>query len=453
MTDEHEKDFDKIERLSHEFTKKWESFFNGIWEEVKESTTENIEYNIKKAWQKQDKEFYIHYIKKAYDIGEKRAKSIIEQVFTDEENNVNIRIGIEREDIQEELLNNALLKVSKMEQTTIDEIRKILAKGYEQGESWKEQKKNIEKKIKNPVRAEMIAITELGFAYNTSTKNTYRGAGASKVAWHASLDLKTCDGCRALHGKVFDVDKAPDNPLHPRCRCTWLPVFSERKVGNFDNSSNMQYNNSEKQNTFKGKKREQNNEVYNIRIHKNVSEKEVEREIEIVKETFAEMPEKVQKTLRDGTIIEIGQEGTSQYDYNNDVMYIAKGANKKQVRHETGHMIDNKLMNQQKVEQLKRDILGEVTIDDIYIDTTTYTDNLDRPVKVCFLKNEALLTEYQGRVYHCESELEAFYFDGEFKYEKMWDFISEPYELYFRDATKLQRECPKLYEYIKEVIE
>ena len=70
-----------------------------------------------------------------------------------------------------------------------------------------------------------------------------------------------------------------------------------------------------------------------------------------------------------------------------------------------------------------------------------------------FLKNEALLTEYQGRVYHCESELEAFYFDGEFKYEKMWDFISEPYELYFRDATKLQRECPKLYEYIKEVIE
>jgi len=84
LTDEHEKDFDKIERLSHEFTKKWESFFNGIWEEVKESTTENIEYNIKKAWQKQDKEFYIHYIKKAYDIGEKRAKSIIEQVFTDE---------------------------------------------------------------------------------------------------------------------------------------------------------------------------------------------------------------------------------------------------------------------------------------------------------------------------------------------------------------------------------
>ncbi len=34
-------------------------------------------------------------------------------------------------------------------------------------------------------------------------------------------------------------------------------------------------------------------------------------------------------------------------------MYIAKGANKKQVRHETGHMVDNKLMSQERVEQLK----------------------------------------------------------------------------------------------------
>ena len=340
-----------------------------------------------------------------------------------------------------------------MKQTTIEEIRKILAKGYEQGESWKEQKKKIENKIKNPVRAEMIAITELGFAYNTSTKNTYRGAGASKVAWHASLDLKTCDGCRALHGKVFDIDKAPDNPLHPRCRCTWLPVFSERKVGNFDNSSNMQYNNSEKQNTFKGKKREQNNEVYNIRIHKNVSEKEVEREIEIVKETFAEMPEKVKRALK-STIVEIGQEGTSQYDYNNDVMYIAKGANKKQVRHETGHMVDNKLMSQERVEQLKREILGEIVSDDIYIDETTYIDNLGRPVKVCFLKNEALLTEYQGRIYKCDDPIKAFGWDsGEFKYERLWDFISEPYELYMRDKKELQRKCPKLYDYIKEVVE
>ena len=239
LTDEHEKDFEEIERLSKEFTKKWKSFFNGIWEEVKESTTETIENNIKKAWQNQDKKFYISYLKSAYDLGKKRAQSIVEQAFTDDEKdnekNIHIRIGIEKDDIAEELLNNGLLRVSKMEQTTIEEIRKILANGYEQGESWKEQKKKIENKIKNSVRAEMIAITELGHAYNESTKNTYKGAGASKVVWHASLDLKTCEVCRSLHGQVFTINEAPDNPLHPRCRCTWLPVFSERKSRSFDN--------------------------------------------------------------------------------------------------------------------------------------------------------------------------------------------------------------------------
>ena len=123
---EDEQDFDEIERLSKEFTQKWEYFFRGIWEDVKQSSAENIESNIKKAWQKQDKKFYMEYIKKAYDLGEKRAQSITEQVLQDDILPPENGIGIEREDIQQELLNNALSRVSKMEQTTIEDVRKIL---------------------------------------------------------------------------------------------------------------------------------------------------------------------------------------------------------------------------------------------------------------------------------------------------------------------------------------
>ena len=65
---------------------------------------------------------------------------------------------------------------------------------------------------------------------------------------YASIDIKTCDTCRTLHGQVFDIDNAPDNPAHPRCRCTWLPVFSEN--GSFDNSHDIKYNNNEKQNVL-----------------------------------------------------------------------------------------------------------------------------------------------------------------------------------------------------------
>ncbi len=235
LTDELKQDFDEIERLSREFTQKWKSFFSGIWESVKQSTAENIEYNIKEAWQKQDKGFYISYLKKAYDLGKKRAESITEQVLQDDISVPKNNIGIEKNDIYEELLENSLDRVSEMEKNTIEQVRKILAEGYQEGEGWKELKNKIEKIVKNPARAEMIAITELGYAYNTSTKNTYKGAGAKKVAWHASIDIKTCDTCRSLHGQVFDIDNAPDNPAHPRCRCTWLPVFSEGNSRNFDN--------------------------------------------------------------------------------------------------------------------------------------------------------------------------------------------------------------------------
>ena len=232
LTDELKQDFDEIERLFKEFTQKWKSFFSGIWESVKQSTAENIEYNIKEAWQKQDKGFYMEYIKNAYDLGKKRAENITEQVLQDDISVPKNDIGIEKNDIYEELLENSLDRVSEMEKNTIEQVRKILAEGYQEGEGWKELKNKIEKIVKNPARAEMIAITELGFAYNMSTKNTYKGAGAKKVAWHASIDIKTCDTCRSLHGQVFDIDNAPDNPAHPRCRCTWLPVFSEGKRQN-----------------------------------------------------------------------------------------------------------------------------------------------------------------------------------------------------------------------------
>ncbi len=230
-------------------------------------------------------------------------------------------------------------------------------------------------------------------------------------------------------------------------------VLGRKEVGSFDNFQEIKYN-SDKWNDMKKKVKQEYSKPYIIQIDENATEQEVQKEIEIVKETFAEMPKKVQTALKNGTVIKIGREGTSGYDYNNDIMFIAKGANKKQVRHETGHMVDNKLMSQKKVESLKREILGEVTTYDIDIDETTFYDNLGNPVKVFLLRNEALISEYQGRVYGIKDDvLEAFDFvNGDFKYENMWDFISEPYELYFSDKAKLQKKCPKLYDYIKEVI-
>lgn len=39
--------------------------------------------------------------------------------------------------------------------------------------------------------------------------------------WKAVLDLKTCEGCRSKHGKIYTTNDIPnpEPPLHYFCRC------------------------------------------------------------------------------------------------------------------------------------------------------------------------------------------------------------------------------------------
>lgn len=227
LTDEQEEDFEKFERLSKGFTKQWESFFDGVWRraESKKPSFEEMENAIKKAWEEEPKDFYMKYIQQAYTLAEKRARGVIKQVLQDDISVRSQDIGIERRDIYEDLLEQSLLRITDMEETTLGEIRKVLSEGFEEGDNWKNAWKKIQKIIKDPVRAEMIAITELAWAYNRSTQRVYKEAGAKEMVWHASIDIKTCDRCRARHGRVYSIESAHENPLHPRCRCTWLPKF------------------------------------------------------------------------------------------------------------------------------------------------------------------------------------------------------------------------------------
>ncbi|MCR5257631.1 MAG: phage head morphogenesis protein [Desulfovibrio sp.] len=43
--------------------------------------------------------------------------------------------------------------------------------------------------------------------------------------WTSTLSNRTCIACAALDGRTYGWDdKAPNMPLHPRCRCVWTPV-------------------------------------------------------------------------------------------------------------------------------------------------------------------------------------------------------------------------------------
>lgn len=74
-------------------------------------------------------------------------------------------------------------------------------------------------------RALVTARTEIVGAHRMATIRNYAQNVESVVGMRriAALDLRTCMGCWALHGKLY----APGSPihLHPQCRCAVAPVF------------------------------------------------------------------------------------------------------------------------------------------------------------------------------------------------------------------------------------
>ena len=86
------------------------------------------------------------------------------------------------------------------------------------------------------VRAKMIARTETMRALNAAAKDRYNGAGIERVQWLAAADERECPDCADLDGQEFDIDEAPDCPLHPSCRCCLAPV-----VDSVNGSADMEF--------------------------------------------------------------------------------------------------------------------------------------------------------------------------------------------------------------------
>ncbi len=52
-------------------------------------------------------------------------------------------------------------------------------------------------------------------------------AGAKKLRWWTVKDGRVRPSHKALHNKVFDIDKLPEEAKSYNCRCSFLPVFED----------------------------------------------------------------------------------------------------------------------------------------------------------------------------------------------------------------------------------
>lgn len=165
-------------------------------------------------------------------------------------------------------------------------------------------------------------------------------------------------------------------------------------------------------------------------------------------EAVAAVPPKVQQALAN-TVIDVGKDGASQYDYVHDILYVAKGAEKEEIIHEIGHMVENKLLDNEKVNQLREKIVGFVYPQDII--TETYYDNAGNAIDIFLLSREQFVSQYQGRIY-INNIFDAFKTDGTFSDELLWEFMSEPFRQYVENPMLLKEKSPEIFALIEEAV-
>jgi SPP1 gp7 family putative phage head morphogenesis protein len=135
---------------------------------------------------------------------------------------IEIKLRITRTDIRDDLMEASGDRIKDIKQTTLNNIRETLAEGFEADSGWKNIMEQLQPVIVDEVRAEMIAKTELSWAYDRSSIRIYKGAGYGRVQADEVMDEKTCPVCRGRHGNVYPIDEWP-GLAHPRCRVTPLP--------------------------------------------------------------------------------------------------------------------------------------------------------------------------------------------------------------------------------------
>ena len=109
------------------------------------------------------------------------------------------------------------------------ELKQELSRAFVLGEPLQKTTKRFAERMGvSERRAETLVQTESAHMAAQATAKGYEETGVEEYQFDASLDLKTCPTCGAMDGKMFRVSERETGvnypPLHPRCRCTTVPV-------------------------------------------------------------------------------------------------------------------------------------------------------------------------------------------------------------------------------------
>lgn len=73
-------------------------------------------------------------------------------------------------------------------------------------------------------RADALVRTEIAHIQTQAAQQRYTNYGITEVEVWADKDERRCEVCGKLHQKRFPIGGKMPVPVHPRCRCTVIPV-------------------------------------------------------------------------------------------------------------------------------------------------------------------------------------------------------------------------------------
>lgn len=115
------------------------------------------------------------------------------------------------------------------------ELMQTLSRGFVRGDSLDRMTKEFTQHMGvSESRAATLIHTESAHMAAEAAEQGYRETGVQSYRFEAALDLKTCAVCGALDQREFPLAEHETGinypPLHPRCRCTTVPV-TEFQIG------------------------------------------------------------------------------------------------------------------------------------------------------------------------------------------------------------------------------
>lgn len=345
----------------------------------------------------------------------------------------------------------------------VRELHTELTQCLIRGENPDEAAKRLAEKMGTKLTsARTLVYTESAAISASAQKDCFSELQIEEFEIVETLDSHTCGICSEMDGRHFPMKDfqigitAP--PFHPRCRGCTCPYFDDeftngKRIARGEDGKqyyvpeNMTYT-EWKQSFVDEEPSDAQNRTADYLIRSHIPGQNVTKERRIVNEAVATVPPKVQQALAN-TVIDVGKDGASQYDYVHDILYVAKGAEKEEIIHEIGHMVENKLLDNEKVNQLREKIVGFVYPQDII--TETYYDNAGNAIDIFLLSREQFVSQYQGRIY-INNIFDAFKPDGTFSDELLWEFMSEPFRQYVEAPMLLKEKSPEIFALIEEAV-